>query len=186
MESIGASKIGTLTVGVSYATADTSVTATAHKPVAHSFDGWKAQQQPANVKLAGEYFQAIQKGDFDKVGRILDKNVAWYQPGFNQFSGTHKGRGADQGLGRPSVIHILRRPAYASRPRTGREAEWWQNCGGGHRRVGVPPVHLAAVTPGRRKPNRPSVPPTVNHCTVQNEMASPPVDFPGCLVRGVA
>ncbi|GAB2964226.1 hypothetical protein GCM10023080_026620 [Streptomyces pseudoechinosporeus] len=86
--------VGTLTAGMSYATADTPVAATAHKPVTRSTDGWKAQQQAANVKIAGEYFQAIQKGDFDKVGRILDKNVVWHQPGFNQFSGTHKGRDA--------------------------------------------------------------------------------------------
>ena len=86
--------VGTLAAGMSYATADTSVAAKAYKPVTRSIDGWKAQQQAANVKIAGEYFQAIQKGDFDKVGRILDKKVVWHQPGFNQFSGTHKGRDA--------------------------------------------------------------------------------------------
>ncbi|WP_369173437.1 nuclear transport factor 2 family protein [Streptomyces sp. R28] len=47
-----------------------------------------------NVDIAGEYFQAVQKGDLAKVGELLDEEIVWHQPGGNQFSGERKGRDA--------------------------------------------------------------------------------------------
>ncbi|WP_327748152.1 nuclear transport factor 2 family protein [Streptomyces europaeiscabiei] len=47
-----------------------------------------------NVDIAREYFESIQKGDLARVGELLAEEVVWHQPGANQFSGTHRGRGA--------------------------------------------------------------------------------------------
>ncbi|MDQ1017586.1 nuclear transport factor 2 family protein [Streptomyces afghaniensis] len=47
-----------------------------------------------NVDIAGEYFQAVQKGDLPKVGELLAEEIVWHQPGANRFSGEHKGRDA--------------------------------------------------------------------------------------------
>lgn len=46
----------------------------------------------ANIDVARSYFQAIQTGDLDTVGKLLDKDVVWHQPGANRFSGVRKGR----------------------------------------------------------------------------------------------
>ncbi|WP_405823835.1 nuclear transport factor 2 family protein [Streptomyces sp. NBC_01390] len=47
-----------------------------------------------NLDIAREYFQAVQTGDLAKVGRLLDEEIVWHQPGANRFSGEHKGREA--------------------------------------------------------------------------------------------
>jgi ketosteroid isomerase-like protein len=48
----------------------------------------------ANIDIARTYFQAVQTGDMATVGELLDADIVWHQPGANQFSGEHKGRGA--------------------------------------------------------------------------------------------
>ena len=46
----------------------------------------------SSIDIARSYFQAIQTGDLDTVGKLLDDNIVWHQPGANQFSGVRKGR----------------------------------------------------------------------------------------------
>ncbi|MFJ8669800.1 nuclear transport factor 2 family protein [Streptomyces sp. NPDC093600] len=46
----------------------------------------------ANIDVARSYFQAIRTGDLDTVGKLLDQDVVWHQPGANRFSGVRKGR----------------------------------------------------------------------------------------------
>ncbi|MEU1329535.1 nuclear transport factor 2 family protein [Streptomyces sp. NPDC005865] len=46
------------------------------------------------IDIARSYFQAIQSGDLDTVGKLLADNVVWHQPGGNQFSGVREGRDA--------------------------------------------------------------------------------------------
>lgn len=46
----------------------------------------------ANIDVARSYFQAIQTGDLGTVGKLLDKDVVWHQPGANRFSGVRQGR----------------------------------------------------------------------------------------------
>jgi uncharacterized protein len=48
----------------------------------------------ANIDIARTYFQAVQTGDMAALGELLDADIVWHQPGANQFSGEHKGRGA--------------------------------------------------------------------------------------------
>jgi uncharacterized protein len=47
-----------------------------------------------NTDVARKYFQAIQTGDMATLGKLVDENVVWHQPGSNQFSGERRGRGA--------------------------------------------------------------------------------------------
>lgn len=47
-----------------------------------------------STDVAREYFEAIQKGDMATLGRLIDENIVWHQPGSNQFSGERKGRNA--------------------------------------------------------------------------------------------
>jgi ketosteroid isomerase-like protein len=44
-----------------------------------------------NIDLARTYFEAVQRGDMPTLGRLLDADIVWHQPGANQFSGDHKG-----------------------------------------------------------------------------------------------
>ncbi|MFF7183219.1 nuclear transport factor 2 family protein [Streptomyces sp. NPDC008121] len=58
------------------------------------------------INTAREYFQAVQNGDMQTVGRLLDEEVIWHQPGSNRFSGDH--------LGREAVFAMLRGMMEAS------------------------------------------------------------------------
>ena len=44
-----------------------------------------------NIDIAKTYIQAVQTGDQTTLGSIISPDVSWYQPGSNQFSGTHQG-----------------------------------------------------------------------------------------------
>lgn len=44
-----------------------------------------------NSDVAREYFEAIQKGDMATLGKLVDENIVWHQPGSNRFSGEHRG-----------------------------------------------------------------------------------------------
>lgn len=48
----------------------------------------------SNIEIARTYFQAIQTGDLDTVGKTLAEDVIWHQPGANRFSGDRRGRDA--------------------------------------------------------------------------------------------
>ena len=47
----------------------------------------------SNSEIIATYFKAIQTGDLAKLGALVAADVIWHQPGDNQFSGTHTGRG---------------------------------------------------------------------------------------------
>ena len=43
------------------------------------------------LDIATRYFDALGRGDVPTMMGMLDAEVTWYQPGRNQFSGTHRG-----------------------------------------------------------------------------------------------
>ncbi|PRH79910.1 ketosteroid isomerase [Streptomyces solincola] len=45
-----------------------------------------------NTDVARSYFRAVQNGDLETVGKLLDEHVIWHQPGANRFSGVRRGR----------------------------------------------------------------------------------------------
>lgn len=45
-----------------------------------------------NLKIVHSYFEAVAKGDFDTVGKLVADNVVWHQPGKGAQSGTYKGK----------------------------------------------------------------------------------------------
>ena len=47
-----------------------------------------------NIDIARTYIKALQAGDQATLGAIISPDVIWYQPGNNQFSGTHQGMAA--------------------------------------------------------------------------------------------
>ena len=47
-----------------------------------------------SADVAKAYFQAIQTGDMAMLGKLVDENIVWRQPGANQFSGERRGRNA--------------------------------------------------------------------------------------------
>ncbi|USX14665.1 nuclear transport factor 2 family protein [Oxalobacteraceae bacterium OTU3CAMAD1] len=47
-----------------------------------------------NIDIAQTYIKAVQAGDQATLGAIISPDVMWYQPGNNQFSGTHRGMAA--------------------------------------------------------------------------------------------
>jgi len=47
-----------------------------------------------NTDIAQEYFQAVQNGDMATLGKLIDEQIVWRQPGSNQFSGERRGRNA--------------------------------------------------------------------------------------------
>lgn len=47
-----------------------------------------------NIDIAKTYIKAVQTGDQATLGSIISPDVVWYQPGNNQFSGTHRGMAA--------------------------------------------------------------------------------------------
>jgi ketosteroid isomerase-like protein len=47
-----------------------------------------------NIDIAQTYIKAIQAGDQATLRAIISPDVIWYQPGNNQFSGTHQGMAA--------------------------------------------------------------------------------------------
>ncbi|RZJ15802.1 MAG: nuclear transport factor 2 family protein [Acidovorax sp.] len=47
-----------------------------------------------SIEIAKTYIQAAQTGDQATLGRVLSPDVAWHQPGNNQFSGIHRGMAA--------------------------------------------------------------------------------------------
>lgn len=47
-----------------------------------------------NIGIAKTYINAAQTGDQVTLGSIISPDVIWYQPGNNQFSGTHRGMAA--------------------------------------------------------------------------------------------
>lgn len=48
----------------------------------------------SNTDIARNYFEAVQTGDLGTLGKLLDEDVVWHQPGANRFSGVHNGRDA--------------------------------------------------------------------------------------------
>ena len=44
-----------------------------------------------STDIAKAYIKAVQTGDQAALGNIISPDVIWYQPGSNQFSGTHRG-----------------------------------------------------------------------------------------------
>ena len=44
-----------------------------------------------NIDIAKAYIKAAQTGDQATLATILSPDIVWYQPGGNQFSGTHRG-----------------------------------------------------------------------------------------------
>ena len=55
-------------------------------------------QTAKNIELVKKYFSSIQTGDLETLGALVAKDVVWYQPGENKFSGTHTGAEAVFGM----------------------------------------------------------------------------------------
>ena len=55
-------------------------------------------QTAKNIELVKKYFSSIQTGDLETLGALVAKDVVWYQPGENIFSGTHIGAEAVFGM----------------------------------------------------------------------------------------
>lgn len=47
-----------------------------------------------SIQIAQTYIQAAQTGDQATLASVVSPDVVWYQPGNNQFSGTHHGMAA--------------------------------------------------------------------------------------------
>lgn len=57
------------------------------------------------IDIAQIYIKAAQTGDQAALARVISPDVVWYQPGNNQFSGTHHGMAAvGQMLGRMMAV----------------------------------------------------------------------------------
>ncbi len=46
----------------------------------------------ANISIMRTYLDALSKGDMEKIGKLLDDDVIWHQPGSSQLSGLHRGK----------------------------------------------------------------------------------------------
>lgn len=51
-----------------------------------------------NIRIVQSYFDAVSKGEIDKLDDLLSETLTWHQPGASDLSGEYRGRPAVYGL----------------------------------------------------------------------------------------